>query len=196
MVAFIPILRERIYSKNPFARMFLLSWISVLDAVPDIDLVIFLPEILDGLFKILEDPVPEIKKSADTVFHEFLCSVKSNPARVDFAKMINILILNAQSSDELLQLTAITWMDEFVRLSGPLLLPYTSGMFTAILPCLSYEGDTRKVIKETATHVNNSLFKLIISKSKDSNGENSIAEVLDLASIVEVFTLNYYISYF
>lgn len=185
MVAgFIPLLRERIYTKNPFARQFILSWISVLDAVPDIDLIVFLPDILDGLFKVLEDPTPEIKKQADTVFAEFLHSIRADPSRVHFADMINILILHAQSSDPLLQLTAITWIDEFIRLSGQILLPYTSGIFTAILPCLSYDGDTNKTIKETATRVNNSLFKLIISKSSES----SVADSLDLSSIVEVLT--------
>ncbi|XP_014216147.1 protein VAC14 homolog isoform X2 [Copidosoma floridanum] len=184
LVEFIPVLRERMYTKNPFARQFILSWITVLDAVPDIDLVVFLPDVLDGLFKILEDPTPEIKKSADVVFTNFFRSIKSNPSRVDFAGMINILILHAQSSDELLQLTAITWMDEFVRLSGQLLLPYISGIFTAILPCLSYEGDTRKTIRDTAAHVNVSLFKLIISKKE----ETSMSDSLDLSSIIEVLT--------
>lgn len=184
LVEFVPLLRERMYTKNPFARQFILSWITVLDAVPEIDLVIFLPDILDGLFKILEDPIPEIKKSAETVFNDFLRSIRSNPSRVDFAGMINILILHAQSSDELLQLTAITWMDEFVRMSGQLLLPHTSGIFTAILPCLAYEGDTRKTIRDTAVHVNTSLFKLIISK-KD---ETLVSDSLDLASIIEVLT--------
>ncbi|XP_001605954.1 protein VAC14 homolog [Nasonia vitripennis] len=184
LVSFVPILRERIYTKNPFARQFIVSWISVLDAVPDIDLVEFLPDILDGLFKILEDPIPEIKKSADTVFADFLYSIKANPSKVDFPGMMNILILHAQSPDEILQLTAIMWIDEFVRLSGPQLLPYTSGIFTAILPCLSYEGDTRKTIKDTASRVNNSLLKLLISKDE----ETSAADNLDLASIIEVLT--------
>ena len=35
---------------------FLVSWISVLDSVPDIDLLGHLPKFLDGLFKILSDP--------------------------------------------------------------------------------------------------------------------------------------------
>lgn len=62
LVGFIPLLRERIYSKNPFARQFIISWISVLDAVPDIDMIIFLPEFLDGLFAMLSDSSTEIKK--------------------------------------------------------------------------------------------------------------------------------------
>ena len=167
LVGFMPLLRERIYTKSPFGRQFVISWVSVLDAVPEMDFIIFLPEILDGLFKILEDPTPEIKKVTDTVLGEFLRSIKSNPARVDFPGMINILITHAQSTDELLQLTAITWIKEFVNLSGPLMLPFISGIFTAVLPCLAYDGDTRKNIKETATQVNVNLMKLITMESTD-----------------------------
>lgn len=167
LVGFMPLLRERIYTKNPFGRQFVISWVSVLDAVPNMDFIIFLPEILDGLFRILEDPTPEIKKVTDTVLGEFLRSIKANPARVDFPGMINILITHAQSSDELLQLTAITWIKEFVHISGPLMLPYMSGILVAVLPCLAYDGDTRKSIKETATQVNANLMKLIIVESTD-----------------------------
>ncbi|XP_050464028.1 protein VAC14 homolog [Cataglyphis hispanica] len=206
LVGFMPLLRERIYTKNPFGRQFVISWVSVLDAVPNMDFIIFLPEILDGLFRILEDPTPEIKKVTDTVLGEFLRSIKANPARVDFPAMINILITHAQSNDELLQLTAITWIKEFVHLSGPLMLPYMSGILVAVLPCLAYDGDTRKSTKETATQVNANLMKLIImenteitskkekdnvrsTKEKNDTMQNcSLAESLDLASVVEVLT--------
>lgn len=172
LVGFMPLLRERIYTKNPFGRQFVISWVSVLDAVPNMDFIIFLPEILDGLFRILEDPTPEIKKVTDTVLGEFLRSIKANPARVDFPAMINILITHAQSSDELLQLTAITWIKEFVHLSGPLMLPYMSGILVAVLPCLAYDGDTRKSIKETATQVNANLMKLIIVESTEATNKD------------------------
>lgn len=205
LVGFMPLLRERIYTKNPFGRQFVISWISVLDAVPNMDFIIFLPEILDGLFKILEDPTPEIKKVTDTVLGEFLRSIKANPSRMDFPAMINILITHAQSNDELLQLTAITWIKEFVHLSGPLMLPYMSGILVAVLPCLAYDGDTRKSTKETAMQVNANLMKLIIientgisktekdnvhsTKEKNDIMQNySLAENLDLPSIVEVLT--------
>lgn len=60
-VSFMPMLRERISTKNDFARQFIISWISALHTVPQIDMVLILPDILDGLFKILEDPKTEIK---------------------------------------------------------------------------------------------------------------------------------------
>lgn len=58
--AFIPLLRERIYAKNSFARQFIISWISVLNAVPEINMIVYLPEILDGLFQMLDDNSVEI----------------------------------------------------------------------------------------------------------------------------------------
>lgn len=58
--AFIPLLRERIYAKNSFSRQFVISWISVLNAVPEINMIVHLPEILDGLFQMLDDNSVEI----------------------------------------------------------------------------------------------------------------------------------------
>lgn len=46
---FMPLLSERIYVISPFTRSYLVSWITVLDSVPDLELISFLPEFLDGL---------------------------------------------------------------------------------------------------------------------------------------------------
>lgn len=99
-----PLLRERIYAKSSFARQFVISWISVLDMVPNIDLVLYLPDLLDGLFRILDDPMLEVRKMCETTLGEFLRSIKSDPSRVDFPAMINILINHAQEKhDDLVQ---------------------------------------------------------------------------------------------
>ena len=46
---FIPLLADRIYVLSPFTRSFLISWIGVLDSVPDLEMVSYLPQFLDGL---------------------------------------------------------------------------------------------------------------------------------------------------
>jgi vacuole morphology and inheritance protein 14 len=46
---FIPLLADRIYVLSPFTRSFLISWIGVLDSVPDLEMVSYLPRFLDGL---------------------------------------------------------------------------------------------------------------------------------------------------
>nr|CAD7403942.1 unnamed protein product [Timema cristinae] len=194
LVGLMPHLRKKIYSNNTFARQFIISWVSVLDAVPDIDLIVFLPEILDGLFRILEDPNKEIQKMCDTVLNEFLRSIKKDPSRVKFDEMINILITHSQSPDELLQFTAITWIKEFVQLSGRKMLPFASGILTAVLPCLSYDTDSRRNIKETAKAVNFTFMKLVTEgDDKDSFlvevvGDVMEEEQLDLPSLVDVLT--------
>jgi vacuole morphology and inheritance protein 14 len=43
---FIPLLRERMNVLNPYVRQFLVGWITVLDSVPDIDMLGFLPDFL------------------------------------------------------------------------------------------------------------------------------------------------------
>ncbi|RZC41579.1 Vac14 Fig4 bd domain containing protein [Asbolus verrucosus] len=210
---FMPLLRERIYTKVTFARQFVISWISVLDMVPDIDLLFYLPEILDGLFRILGDTNLEVKKMCETTLSEFLRNIKSDPSKVNFPAMINILISHAQEkNDDLVQFIAITWIKEFVQLSGPAMLPYMSGIFTAVLPCLAYDSDARRMtdIKETATAVNFTLMKLIAVHGEDNqilnrNAGDAIFNVfllvlkfsiagdestnfLDLPSVVDVLT--------
>lgn len=40
----------------PPRRQFLISWVAVLESVPDLDLLAYLPELLDGLLNLLSDP--------------------------------------------------------------------------------------------------------------------------------------------
>lgn len=49
LARFIPLLSERVYVISPYTRMHLVSWIMVLDSIPDLELVAWLPEFLDGL---------------------------------------------------------------------------------------------------------------------------------------------------
>ncbi|XP_058622872.1 protein VAC14 homolog isoform X2 [Onychostoma macrolepis] len=177
LVAFVPLLRERIYSNNQYARQFIISWIHVLESVPDINLLDYLPEILDGLFQILGDSSKEIRRMCELVLGEFLKEIKKNPSSVKFAEMANILVIHCQVSDEskstndLIQLTSMTWMREFIQLAGRVVLPYSSGILTAVLPCLSYD-DRKKSTKEAASACNHSLMKLVTPEDDEEDEES------------------------
>lgn len=181
LVAFVPLLRERIYSNNQYARQFIISWIHVLECVPDIHLIDYLPEILDGLFQILGDNSKEIRRTCEVVLGEFLKEIKKTPSTVKFAEMANILVIHCQVSDEskltndLIQLTAMTWMREFIQLAGRVMLPYSSGILTAVLPCLSYD-DRKKNTKEAASSCNHSLMKLVTPEDDDDEEEEVKSE--------------------
>ncbi|OXC65177.1 hypothetical protein AYX13_05657 [Cryptococcus neoformans] len=73
---FIPLLSERIYVISPFTRMHLVSWLMVLDSIPDLELVAWLPEFLDGLLKYLSDNNVDVRLAAENVLAEFLREIK------------------------------------------------------------------------------------------------------------------------
>ncbi|KAJ6771821.1 TAX1 BINDING PROTEIN-RELATED [Salix koriyanagi] len=146
---FIPLLRERMNVLNPYVRQFLVGWITVLDSVPDIDMLGFLPDFLDGLFNMLSDSSHEIRQQADSALSEFLQEIKNSPS-VDYGRMAEILVQRADSPDEFTRLTAITWINEFVKLGGDQLVPYYADILGAILPCISdKEEKIRVVARET-----------------------------------------------
>jgi vacuole morphology and inheritance protein 14 len=73
---FIPLLQERIYVVNAFTRTFLVSWISLLDAIPDLELVAYLPAFLGGLFKFLSDANPDVHVATSGTLEKFLSEIK------------------------------------------------------------------------------------------------------------------------
>ncbi|KAL6648540.1 hypothetical protein ACP70R_012764 [Stipagrostis hirtigluma subsp. patula] len=140
---FIPLLRERMNVLNPYVRQFLVGWITVLDSVPDIDMLGFLPDFLDGLFNMLSDSSHEIRQQADAALSEFLQEIKNSPY---YGRMAEILVRRAGSSDEFTRLTSITWINEFVKLGGEQLVPYYADILGAILPCISDEEEKIRVV--------------------------------------------------
>nr|POF14954.1 vacuole morphology and inheritance protein 14 [Quercus suber] len=77
---FIPLLQERINVINPFARTFLVSWIVVLDSVPDLELVAYLPSFLGGLLRFLSDPNADVHTTTREALDRFLSEIKKYAA--------------------------------------------------------------------------------------------------------------------
>lgn len=73
---FIPLLKERIFVLNPFTRTFLVGWITLLDSIPDLELVTYLPEFLGGLFKFLSDPNKDVHVATYGALERFLSEIK------------------------------------------------------------------------------------------------------------------------
>lgn len=73
---FIPLLTERINVMNPFTRTFLVSWITLLDSIPDLELVVYLPSFLGGLLKFLSDPNQDVHTTTKVALDRFLAEIK------------------------------------------------------------------------------------------------------------------------
>ena len=149
--AFMPQLREGMTSLNPYVRQFLVSWITVLHSVPDIEMVVYLPDFLDGLLNMLSDANREIRQQVDVALAEFLQDVKdSEGVSADYGRISAILVARAGSSDHTTRLKAITWINEVVGLAESDILPYFADVLGAILPCLSHnEGRIRAMAVRT-----------------------------------------------
>lgn len=76
LVRFIPLLSERLYVINPYTRIFLVSWITVLNSIPDLDLIAFLPDFLDGLMKFLSDTHQDVRIATSRLLDSFLDEIK------------------------------------------------------------------------------------------------------------------------
>jgi vacuole morphology and inheritance protein 14 len=73
---FLPLLEERINVINPFARVFLVAWITLLDSIPDLELVTHLPRFLGGLFKFVSDSNEDVRTATQHVLDKFLNEIK------------------------------------------------------------------------------------------------------------------------
>ncbi|KJR79888.1 vacuole morphology and inheritance protein 14 [Sporothrix schenckii 1099-18] len=73
---FIPLLRDRIFVLNPFTRTFLVGWIVLLDSIPDLELVAYLPDFLSGLLTFLSDANRDVHIATQTCLDKFLGEIR------------------------------------------------------------------------------------------------------------------------
>ncbi|RYC56509.1 hypothetical protein CHU98_g9694 [Xylaria longipes] len=73
---FIPLLKERIWVINPFTRTFLVGWITLLDSIPDLELVTYLPGFLGGLLKFLSGNNADVRVVTQNCLDKFLNEIK------------------------------------------------------------------------------------------------------------------------
>ncbi|ORY01103.1 ARM repeat-containing protein [Basidiobolus meristosporus CBS 931.73] len=103
---FIPLLSERIYTLNPFTRHFLVSWITVLDSIPDLELVSYLPEFLDGLIKFLSDTNPDVRVATSTLLGDFLREI-TEAAEVRFQQKQTMALIKHMEAQSLAEKSEI-----------------------------------------------------------------------------------------
>ncbi|KAI8067461.1 vacuolar protein 14 C-terminal Fig4p binding-domain-containing protein [Gongronella butleri] len=183
---FIPLLSQRIYVRNSNARQYLVSWISVLDSIPDLELVSFLPEFLDGLIQCLSDPSDDVRKAASDQLKAFLHEIYQAAKAVDtqkqldeqehegqgkgtyipgqgivvqYARLVAILVPHLSSTDEEIQRTALEWINAFTSIAQDVIIQFTPDIIKALLPSLAHPVAD---IHDIAATTNQNLQKLVL----------------------------------
>jgi len=135
----------------------------VLDSVPDINMLDWLPDFLDGLFNMLADSNREIRQAAGSAIGGFLSEIKKSTA-VEFGSMVGILVGQCRNRERFNRLTSIIWVREFIILGGEKLLLFYSELLGAIMHCIS---DSDIEIRQVAGYTNVDLLQLVNCTNKN-----------------------------
>jgi vacuole morphology and inheritance protein 14 len=160
--SFVPLLQKQIQKTKPYIRQLLVSWIHVLNGVPDIALLDYLPEFLDGLFNMLSDGNREIRHAVDSVIGDFLKAIKQADV-VEFGPMVPILVNQAISKEKFNRLRSLQWIHEFILLGGVRLRLFYADLLHSIIYCIS---DAEVDIVKAAKEANGSLMSLVLSTTE------------------------------
>lgn len=76
LARFVPFLAERMQVVSPLTRNYIVSWIAVLDSVPDLQLVAYLSTFLPHLFQYLSDPNTDVRVATAEVLANFLREIR------------------------------------------------------------------------------------------------------------------------
>jgi vacuole morphology and inheritance protein 14 len=150
-----------------------------LDSEPNLNLASHIQDLIDGLFQILEDTNPEIKKICESLLGDFLKEISQQQfEKIKYETMVNIILVHcANVNDDSIQLTAMMWLKELTSLLEERALFFMPGILNVTLPCLSYSDENlKKNIKDQARAVNTVLWTLI---DRMSVPENEISSPLN-----------------
>lgn len=114
--SFIPMLADRIHTLNVATRLFLISWIVTLQGIPDINIIKWVPDFIDGLLNMLSDQ-QDVRSAAMRVLIDLLNDIDKDLSSVGS--------LSENTPDELsVNLANPTDSTPYVKIL-PILLPHT-----------------------------------------------------------------------
>ncbi|KAK6021462.1 HEAT repeat protein, partial [Ostertagia ostertagi] len=150
--------------------------LNVMLTTPAFNLLPYVAEVSDGLFRMLADGQPAVRDVTETLLGQFLQGIHNKPEALsheDRSQVVSVLLAHAHEDEPALgRKLSLIWMDEFIRIYNEKMLPYLSTFLTAVLPSL--DCDDLK-----AKSVNDYLLLLIDMNTKiDEQTMSSVVEVL------------------
>jgi len=175
---FVPLLHKYIRKSNPFIRQLLVGWISVLNNEPDINMLEWLPEFLEGLMEMLGDGNRNIRNDAHSTLNMFLEALRKRSKEgegagedgLDLGPMVEILVQQCSASNKLIRHTALSWQRDFIGIGRDQLRDYFAIMLGATLNCVS---DPEPDIRQMAGSANQELLEAV-----QETGLEAAADVL------------------
>lgn len=180
---FIPLLVERIYVINPATRMFLVHWIMLLDSIPELELVRYVPDFLEGLLLFLTDANKEIRTYTRTCLNMLLDEIRrvakvrreagtkpeghgidaalyrrGQDTQVYYSRVVEILLSRMDPSHEETRLVILDWLGGILEVSPNDVFQKLSSLVVVLLPATS---DELPQVRTAATQLSEQILTLI-----------------------------------
>jgi len=139
----VPLLRAHMGVFNPYVRQLLVGWIAALDAVPGVDVLDHLGDLLEGLFDMLSDGNREVRHAAHSALTGFLAQIDALggddlAARLQLGTVMGVLLAQAERArDKFVRATAVEWLARLLALGRTRLAPWFALLAAALLRGLS-----------------------------------------------------------
>eukprot|EP00919_Chromeraceae_sp_WS-2016_P002118 GHVR01005147.1.p1 GENE.GHVR01005147.1~~GHVR01005147.1.p1 ORF type:complete len:683 (-),score=190.96 GHVR01005147.1:78-2126(-) len=191
MSVIVPLLAQRLKVINPYVRQLMLSWICVLDSMPESDMLRRLPLFLEGLFSSLSDVNRELRQGADSCMAEFLRELRHSDtldARNVISEISPAVITACQSRQTFVRLTANVWLHSFVERATT--IPSLRKLFPQYLSCvLGCLDDDEAEIDRIALASHHALLAAVAAAGETAEDASTTTDDANETSELEVAAL-------
>jgi vacuole morphology and inheritance protein 14 len=170
-----------ITSHNANVQILLISWVVVLDSIPNYSVVSHLHCYFEGLFNLLGSRYENVRKVAYNFSKDLLIEVlAASHGEYDLLFVMETLSKFSANSDENVRTEAIVWTSDLLDKSDKVLFKIFPTILKSALQCIA---DKTPLIAAKASKVNTKLMKFM----KTTSRETTISQYEDIVDIFMVF---------
>lgn len=155
---FVELFSLRIYVRNASVRKFLVSWLIVLQSVPGISFLPFLPKFLYGLLKIVDDPNKPIQDMSIEILTEIFEEItRVDDFNVRLLMPVLVKFVKEEAQTNRARKIAFQCIFDMVEADKAGALEFAAEVLNVVLPVLSTSVDN--AIREVGVSINQTLRK-------------------------------------
>lgn len=163
-----------------YVHRMIVSWLNVLDSIPDFNLFTFIPNFLENVFLMLKSQDLKLHNETQAFLRDLFVEIKNdieNP-HLNLSFIMETLVKVIKVNNTSVKIEAITWISEFIDKSDKKMIRHFPMGIKATLECLS---DEDAKINELASSTNlkiSEFCKLNESESELNEEITHMAEVI------------------
>jgi hypothetical protein len=177
--AFMEIIKEMLISStNPSVQKLLVSWVMVLDTIPNFSILAFIHKFLEGMFLLLASKHESVRVTSFNFLKDLLRDILSPIViECDLLFVMEALSRFALHNNEVVRTEAIAWTSDLLDRSDKFIFKIFPNLLKAALRCLA---DSSAQISSTAQKVNGKLMRFFSGTIKETS-------LIQYEDIVDVF---------